>query len=363
MNTTPRTGRSASARTASTWPTISAAWRFRWKPSSPVAQKAQASAQPAWDETQTMYFFSLFSYALVSAPGASQGTGMRTASILAPSRSSNRYLTKPSAAGSRSTMPRGSAVLCASMRSSSSRRTPRTDRRSGSPRCTAAARSLRPTSSATPSSPYCSGSIPHRCFTQRDLLEVESNLQPVERDKVLRVVVRGSAAVARVEQEIEVAVRLEVGKRTRHRCERSAEDLIGNEVPTVGVSIPDVQRCSEEHRRHRPQRHGHVRCQIRCAQPGGGFDEEPPSRLLAEDPDVAGGTCRGSATEQERRVVAIEDSNIPEQDAVRARARREGGGSVERKLAPSEWSRAADVQLPDVLAGSSRVRPAVENHS
>src|SRR5207245_1921917 len=44
MNTTPRTGRSASPRTASTWPTISCARRLRDKPSPPVAQNAQASA-------------------------------------------------------------------------------------------------------------------------------------------------------------------------------------------------------------------------------------------------------------------------------------------------------------------------------
>src|SRR5512140_541331 len=150
MKTTPRTGRSASARTASTWRTISDASRLREKPSAPVAQKAQARAQPACEETQTMYFFSLPSYALVSAPGASQGTGMRTASTSAPSCRWNRYFTKPSGAVLRSAMRSGSAVDDSSMRRSTSLRTPRTPARSRSPRCTAAARIFRATSSRTP---------------------------------------------------------------------------------------------------------------------------------------------------------------------------------------------------------------------
>src|SRR5713226_5795159 len=212
MNTMPRTGRSASRRTERTCPTISCAARLREKPSRPVAQNAQASAHPAWLETQTMYFFSLPTYALVSAPGASQGTGMRTASTCAPPSSSKRTFTKPSLAASRRSTRSGAALVTDSIACSTARRTPRTDARSCSPRCTAAARSLRPTSSVTPSEPYCSGSIPQRCITRGDLLEVERDLQPVELDRARRGEGRRRAD-PRHQHQIDVAVGLDVVQR------------------------------------------------------------------------------------------------------------------------------------------------------
>src|SRR5690606_40209247 len=58
MKTTPRTGRSASARTCCTCSMISHDWRLRLKPSFPVMQKSHASAQPTWLETQRTYFSS-----------------------------------------------------------------------------------------------------------------------------------------------------------------------------------------------------------------------------------------------------------------------------------------------------------------
>ena len=52
MKTTPRTGRSASSRMIRTCSTISQVARLRRKPSLPVAQKTQASAQPTCEEMQ-----------------------------------------------------------------------------------------------------------------------------------------------------------------------------------------------------------------------------------------------------------------------------------------------------------------------
>jgi len=103
MNTTPRTGRSASARMGDHLATISAAWSCAGSRARPVAQKAQASAQPAWEETQTMYFFSLFSYALVSAPAAPRRHRDAHRLDRCTVAQLDRYLTKPSAAGARAT--------------------------------------------------------------------------------------------------------------------------------------------------------------------------------------------------------------------------------------------------------------------
>src|SRR5438270_5235882 len=159
-----------------------------------------------------MYFFSLPAYALVSAPGASQGTGMRTASTCAPSSSSNRYFTKPSDAVSRRNTRRGAPLVADSAASRTARRTPRTDRRCGSPRCTAAASSLRPTSSPIPSRSYCSGSIPQRCITRRVLparsLEVDGHLQPIDAHRVDERVPRSLPAVLH-QQHVDVSVGLD----------------------------------------------------------------------------------------------------------------------------------------------------------
>src|SRR6266481_2455951 len=244
MKTTPRTGRSASARTARTWPTISWASRLREKPRRPVAQKAQASAQPAWLEMQTTYFFSLPAYALRSAPGASHGTGMRTASTCAPPSSSKRYLRNPSAAVWRHRTRSGAALVADSIASRTARRTPRTDRRSCSPRRTAAARSLRPTSSDTPSDPYWPGSIPQRCITSADLLEVERDLQPIELDRAAGGGAHGRAGAGH-QHEIDVAVRLDVVQRVLRRGEDVAGDCrISQELP--GRPVPPVQRVGRE---------------------------------------------------------------------------------------------------------------------
>src|SRR5437899_1709648 len=234
MNTTPRTGRSASPRPPSTWPTISCARRLREKPSPPVAQNAQASAHPAWLETQTMYFFSLPAYALVSAPGASQGMGMRTASTCAPPSSSNRYFTKPSEAAWRRSTRIGAALVAESTASRTARRTPRTDRRSGSPRCTAAARNLRPTSSPIPSRSYCSGSIPQRCITGRVLparsLEVDGHLHAVGSD--LAATELGSRTLRLHQEQIDVAVRLQ---EARARSQRSGDQMGAGGVERPGA--------------------------------------------------------------------------------------------------------------------------------
>jgi hypothetical protein len=79
----------------------------------PVAQKAQARAQPTCELMHTVYLAvgratkpsasprRRFSFKARASAGS--GSGMRTASICAPSGRRNRYLTKPSAARRRST--------------------------------------------------------------------------------------------------------------------------------------------------------------------------------------------------------------------------------------------------------------------
>src|SRR2546421_1724399 len=185
-----------------------------------------------------MYFFSLPAYALVSAPGASQGTGMRTASTCAPSSNSNRYFTKPSDAVSRRNTRRGAPLVADSAASRTARRTPRTDRRSGSPRCTAAASSLRPTSSPIPSRSYCSGSIPQRCITRRVLparsLEVDGHLEAIDAHGRLEGAA-GRRARRLCEQDVDVAVGLqEAGRGRRRRFQ---------EVETASLELAEGQRA------------------------------------------------------------------------------------------------------------------------
>src|SRR5438128_1404043 len=279
MNTTPRTGRSASPRTASTWPTISCARRLREKPSPPVAQNAQASAHPAWLETQTMYFFSLPAYALVSAPGASQGMGMRTASTCAPPSSSNRYFTKPSEAAWRRSTRIGAALVAESTASRTARRTPRTDRRSGSPRCTAAARSLRPTSSPIPSRSYCSGSIPQRCITGRVLparsLEVDRHLQAVDGHRDVEGAPGCLPAVLH-QQHVDVPVGLDEPRRGRGRRLEEVEPAPFEQAGSEGApirAVPDERL-----------RAGHAGGVHRELRRGGLIDDGQAEGELREDP-------------------------------------------------------------------------------
>ena len=76
MKTAPVMGSTLSWRTSIHCPTISQASRLRVRPSRPVAQKEQASAQPTCDDRQRVWWVSK--------------RGMRTDSIRAPSRSSKR---------------------------------------------------------------------------------------------------------------------------------------------------------------------------------------------------------------------------------------------------------------------------------
>ena len=113
---TPRMGRSASRAMASTWASISQVARLRENPMPPVAQKAQAMAQPTCELMHTVYLAvgratrpsasPRRRFSLRARASAGSGSGMRTASICAPSGSRNRYLTKPSSARRRSTMSR-----------------------------------------------------------------------------------------------------------------------------------------------------------------------------------------------------------------------------------------------------------------
>ena len=76
-------------------------------PSRPVAQKSQASAQPACELTQTMYLPAGSGSSRAAWPSrrrcfsarasAGSGSGIRTASTAGPSGRRNRYFTKPSA--------------------------------------------------------------------------------------------------------------------------------------------------------------------------------------------------------------------------------------------------------------------------
>src|SRR6266849_4847561 len=375
MKTTPRTGRSASARTARTWPTISCASRLREKPRRPVAQKAQASAQPAWLEMQTTYFFSLPAYALRSAPGASHGTGMRTASTCAPPSSSKRYLRNPSAAVWRPRTRRGAALVADSIASRTARRTPRTDRKSCSPRRTAAASSLRPTSSVTPSDPYCSGSIPQRCITTADLLEVERDLQPIELDRAGRG--RGHRrSEAGHQHEIDVAVRLDEVQRILRRREDVARDRwISQELPRR--SVPPIQGvgrevAEDETGRERPRRgdrHRCVRDLAARADARRGLDEQSRSRLPAQRPDVVGERVAHCASEEEcARGGRVERSSVrrrPSHDCLgSSRGSDRGGGGLEGRLPPriasGRRSGRGEVQLPDVRLYSGRVGSAVD---
>jgi hypothetical protein len=84
MKTAPVARPGASSRTRRKASTISQARRFLDSPSRPVAQKAHAIAQPTCEERQTVNVEGLRS-------------GMRTASLSAPSGERNRYFTNPSA--------------------------------------------------------------------------------------------------------------------------------------------------------------------------------------------------------------------------------------------------------------------------
>jgi hypothetical protein len=112
-------------RTTRTCSTISHAARLRARPSRPVAQNAQASAQPTCELTHT-----------VTRPGCS--SGIRTASNRAPSGASSRYFTNGSIAlavsattASPGTCP-AAATACAATRRTAEPAT------TGSPRWTAA---------------------------------------------------------------------------------------------------------------------------------------------------------------------------------------------------------------------------------
>src|SRR5712671_305061 len=348
MNTMPRTGRSASRRTERTCPTISCAARLREKPSRPVAQNAQASAQPAWLETQTMYFFSLPAYALKSAPGASQGMGMRTASTCAPPSSSNRYFTKPSAAACRRRTRTGSALVADSIDSSNARRTPRTDRRSGSPRWTAAASSLRPTSSVAPSGTYCSGSIPQRCITRRVLpapsLEVDGHLHAVGSDLAANGL---DGRTLRLNQEqVDVAVRLEEARpRSQRRGDLTgaggverpdADESPPGAVPQVGLRRAERARC----------RAGHV---DRDLHPGGCVDrrqaqgrlhQNARSPLAGREPHLV----RRRSCDQPAEQIGV--PAVPGHERPGSRARRQRGPGVEPRLAPGIGR---EVVLPEIV--------------
>src|SRR5258708_30659271 len=86
--------------TEKSWPSISDGVRLRPAPKKPVTQNVQPTAQPAWDERQTLV-----------RSDADCGRGMYTDSMRLPSPRAKRYLRLPSLAGSVTSTTCGNASV------------------------------------------------------------------------------------------------------------------------------------------------------------------------------------------------------------------------------------------------------------
>src|SRR5438128_7309612 len=279
---------------------------------------------------------------------------MRTASTRAPSRNSKRYLRKPSAARSRAAMCGGSAVGAISTRSTRSRLTPRTDRRSRSPRCTAAASSLRPISSVT-SDPRrataSSGSIPARWRTRAAslarvaLVEVDECLEAVDSGVAKGVRESRGRADGRHEHQVDVAVWLVEAGGGR---QGDAHDLGRIRYESPAATVPDVERRKD--RAERENAEPEVRRQIEPGKIHRGFDDQPRRRLLAESPYLHRRRCSHHSGNEEPSVVAgIRIRTGSEEREFLPRCGRERGGRIKCELPPLGCGgQHREIELPSI---------------